>query len=118
MEVGLDLVAVYENGIIYDKKVLDVDEEQLIADITSAHSAAFNLAVEVGYLCDDTVDTILSKASREAYNLAMEAKIMNKDTADRITSYNVCYTKLLRLGVSPSINTFSGLRSRWTISKA
>ena len=82
MEVGLDLVAVYENGVIYDKSILNVDEDQFLADLALAYTSGLNLAIEVGYLCDDTVNTLLSKAGTEAYNLAMEAKIMNKETSE------------------------------------
>ncbi len=45
MDIGLNLTAVWENGLILKKDVLDVDEEQYQSDIASAASWAFNLAM-------------------------------------------------------------------------
>jgi large subunit ribosomal protein L10 len=66
MEIGLNLVAVFENGMIYGKDILSIDEEKVIADLTAAHSMAFNLAVEAKITTKETVEFMLAKAEREA----------------------------------------------------
>lgn len=66
MEIGLNLVAVYENGMIYGKDSLSLDDAKVIADITQAHSWAFNLAVEAGIINKNTVEYLLQKAESQA----------------------------------------------------
>jgi len=78
MEIGMDLACVYEKGIIYDKKVLDIDEEQFMTDLLTSAQSALNLAVEIGLPTKDTIEILLSKASREGTTLAEEANFMAK----------------------------------------
>ena len=84
MEIGLDLVAIYENGTIYDKKILNVDEEQFKQDLCSAAAHAMNLAVEAGIFTKETTKLMIEKAARQAYVLADEAEIMTKETIPKI----------------------------------
>lgn len=79
MEVGMDLVAVYEKGTIYGRKVLDIDEEQFAADLAGAASAGLNLAVEMGYTTPDTISTLIAKAFSGAKNVGVEANILEPD---------------------------------------
>ncbi|MBR9691512.1 50S ribosomal protein L10 [Candidatus Woesearchaeota archaeon] len=76
MEIGLDLVAVYEDGVIYDKKVLDIDEDAFLQSLSDAGRWALNLAVEVGYYTKETVNVLVPKAFREAKAVALEGNIM------------------------------------------
>lgn len=80
MEIGLDVVAIYEQGTIFTKKVLDIDEEQFLADLEQAGRWAFNLAVEATYPTADTVNLFISKAYTETKALALEAHIPTSDT--------------------------------------
>src|SRR3989338_3319500 len=45
MEVGLDITAVYEKGTIFDKKVLDIDEEQFNKNLQQAIRWGLNLSI-------------------------------------------------------------------------
>jgi large subunit ribosomal protein L10 len=71
MEIGLDLVAMYENGMFYEKNVLSINDDKLKADITQAHTWALNLAVEAKVINKATVELMVMKAQREA--LAVES---------------------------------------------
>jgi len=84
MEIGLDVVAVYEDGIIFDKKVLDVDEEQYIKDICQADQWAFNLAVEAGIFNMRTIEFMIGKASKEGKAVSVESGFMTKETTGDI----------------------------------
>lgn len=76
MELGLDLVAVCEKGVIYDKKVLHIDEKKFMQDLTNAAAWAINLSVEAGYFTTDTIKILIPKAFREAKQVAIEGNIM------------------------------------------
>lgn len=75
MEIGLDLKVVYEKGVLYPKKVLDIDETKFMGDLMSAISQAYNLAIEAAYPSKDTTEELLMKAFREARAIAEEGKI-------------------------------------------
>jgi large subunit ribosomal protein L10 len=79
MEIGLDLVAVYEGGMIYKKSVLDIDETKFMNDLTTAAGWAFNLAMEACYLSKDTAEPLLQKAFREAKAVALEGGVMEPE---------------------------------------
>lgn len=66
MEVGLNVVAIYENGGIYEKSVLSIDDEKLKADIAQAHLWAINLGVEAGIMNKAIVEILLMNAERNA----------------------------------------------------
>lgn len=75
MEIGLNITAVYENGMILKRSVLDVDEDAYINLLRQAVAEGIALSMETGFLTKETVELALQKASREAASLAVEAKI-------------------------------------------
>lgn len=84
MEIGLDLVSVWENGFVFDASLLAVDEKQFIANIQQAHTEAFNLAIECAVFNSDTTGVLLGKAFTEAKAVALEAAILSPETVDEI----------------------------------
>ena len=84
MEIGLDLVAVYEKGTIYPKSVLDIDETKFMLDLTTAASWAFNLAIETVYMSKDTAEPLLQKAFREAKAVGLEGGVMEPELVEEI----------------------------------
>jgi large subunit ribosomal protein L10 len=86
MEVGLDLVAVWEDGLVFDAKQLHVDEAEYAANIAQAASWAFNLAVEIALPLEETTGILLQKAFREAKAVAIESAILTEDTKEEIVA--------------------------------
>jgi large subunit ribosomal protein L10 len=84
MEIGLNLLAVWDNGTIYGKDILFIPTEKYADDVTHAHTRAFNLAFNIGYYTKDNVPLFLSKAHAEAMALAEEANIITKETVGGI----------------------------------
>jgi large subunit ribosomal protein L10 len=80
MEIGLNLTGAYENGTIFDKSVLAIDEQEYIDNITTGHRWAFNLAVEAGVLTAETTELMITKAFNNARGLALETNMFTKDT--------------------------------------
>ena len=73
MEIGLNIVAVYQDGDVFDSEVLSVDEKEYLNRIKTAAGEALNLAVYVAYPTKDTIEILLQKAERE--KLALESKV-------------------------------------------
>ncbi len=84
MEVGLNLVAVWEDGLVFDSKQLHIDEKEYAQNITQAATWAMNLAVEAAYPTSETTELLLQKAFREAKAVGVEYVIVNKETGDEI----------------------------------
>ncbi len=82
VELGLDLRAVYEKGLVYESKVLSVDESKYINDLTLAVQRAFNLSINSAYPAKATISTLLTKAASQSRNLAINAEIIIPDIID------------------------------------
>lgn len=76
MEIGLNLVASFEKGVIFKKDVLDIDEEKFLSYITKAASESFNLSVEAGYFTKENVEVIINNVFYSCKALAEESKFM------------------------------------------
>jgi len=84
MEVGLDLIAAYEDGTVFLPDVLKVDEEQVKAEIALAYQQAVNLSINSGFLTKETAPLAIAKAYREAFALALEAAIPEPEVIDQL----------------------------------
>ncbi|MBU4502472.1 MAG: 50S ribosomal protein L10 [Nanoarchaeota archaeon] len=79
MEVGMNIVIIYENGIIYDKSILAVDEEAYIQNIRTASADSIALSMEIGYITPDNVITMIQKAHRDTKALAESTDILTDE---------------------------------------
>ncbi len=84
MEIGLNLIAVWDNDVIYGKDVLFVPQEKYIEDIEHAHAKAFNLAYNIGYYTSDNIPLFISKAHSEALAIARATGTITKETAGEL----------------------------------
>ena len=73
--VGLELRAAYEGGLIFKVKDLSIDVEAQISELFTASVKAFGFAVEIGYATPKTVGPMLQKAQTKARALVLEAGI-------------------------------------------
>jgi len=79
MEIGLDLVATYEDGTIYTKNVLDIDEDKFMADLSKAAQSGVNLSVEAGYPTKSTIEIMITNAFRAAKAVGLEFNIIDSE---------------------------------------
>ena len=78
-EVGLDLRAVYSEGVLFEPDELEIDVDEYRADVQSAAAAARNLSVNAAYPTAATAGTLLAKASGEAKSVGLFAEIESPD---------------------------------------
>ncbi|MBN1646188.1 50S ribosomal protein L10 [Candidatus Woesearchaeota archaeon] len=76
MEIGLDLVAVYEKGDILLKKVLDIDPDEYRQNMVAAATESFNLAFNTSFPTTDTIGPLVVKAVAEARAVAYSQDIL------------------------------------------
>ncbi|MCL7410399.1 MAG: 50S ribosomal protein L10 [Methanosarcinaceae archaeon] len=79
MEVGLNLNAVYESGLIFTPDVLVIDEAKYFSDFTVAIQHAFNLSVNAAYPTSATIGTLISKAVSESRNVGINATVFEPE---------------------------------------
>jgi len=84
MEIGLNLVVVWENGLVFAAKQLHIDEAEYAQKLTTAAQWAMNLAIEAAYPTQETAETLLQKAFREAKALGLEQNILTEETRGEI----------------------------------
>jgi len=80
MEVGLDLKAVYENGVIYDHSILAVDEKEYINSLIAAHRDAFMLSLGITYPTEENISLLISGAVRDARSLSISRELFTGET--------------------------------------
>jgi len=84
LEVGLNLLAAYEDGIIYTPDVLAIDEQEYIEMLKRAYMHAFNLSVNTAYPTRETIEAIIQKAYLGAKSVAIEAGYITPETIEDI----------------------------------
>lgn len=82
MEVGLDLVAVFENGLIYTKDILSIDEAEYKNRLAHASRWAFNLANYISYPTKETIALLVGKAFNDAKAIGIAQNIFDKEIID------------------------------------
>jgi len=80
-EVGLDLRAVYADGVLFEPEELALDVDEYREDIQAAAAAARNLSVNAAYPTAQNAGTLLAKAAGEAKSVGLEATIVNEELA-------------------------------------
>jgi len=80
LTVGLDLHAAFEEGMVYKKDVLAVDDVEILNRVIRAASGALNLSVFIAFPTKQSIRPMLAKAHMDALNLAVNADIPNKET--------------------------------------
>lgn len=84
LTVGIDLRTAWEDGTVFDRSVLDVDEEAFLEDLETGSANAFGLAREVSYPTPETAPTLLSEAQGRALSLGLEAGLTEPGIVDRL----------------------------------
>lgn len=93
--IGLDLKAAYEGGLVFKAKDLVIDIDALISQFGTAKAKAFGLAVEIGYATPQTVGPILQKAQTKARALVAEAGIPVPGMMDIVLAKAVANAKAI-----------------------
>lgn len=71
MEVGLNIKSIYEDGTIYTRSVLDVDEDAILAEVKALASDAARLAYGLNYVTKDNVSMFIGDAARDSLGLGV-----------------------------------------------
>lgn len=84
MEVGLKILALYEKGVIYGGDVLSIEDRIYIDNLKKAYNEAFSLAIESGYIVEETAKHLIKKAELEARAIAKETKVFASEGVEDV----------------------------------
>jgi len=84
IEVGINVLGIWENGIVYTKDVLDVSEEEYIQKIKNANAYALNLCINVCYTNEESIRILIQKAYFNAMNLGINRKIFDEGIVENL----------------------------------
>ncbi|MBI2523315.1 50S ribosomal protein L10 [Candidatus Woesearchaeota archaeon] len=84
MDVGLGMVAAYEDGIIYTRGVLEVDEKAFNNKLNNAAVQAFNLAFNIAYTTKGNIYLLIAKAFNDAKALGLSQNIFDGGIIEHI----------------------------------
>jgi large subunit ribosomal protein L10 len=80
MEIGLNMVAAWDDGIIFSRDLLFVPLSSYESDVALANLHAFNLTMKIVYITPQNVPHLLAKANRDAMGVAVEAWVLDSGT--------------------------------------
>jgi len=80
MEIGLKIIAAYDEGLTLNEDQLRIDLNAFQDELKAAASGAFNLAFNSTYPTTETLSPLLGKAHLEALSLAVNADYATKET--------------------------------------
>ena len=98
-EVGLDLRAVYAEGVLFEPEELELDVDAYRADVRAAAGGARNLAIDAGFPTAETVPAQLAKASGEAEALALHAAVEDPDVMPDLVARADARTRALAAAI-------------------
>ncbi len=85
-EVGLDLRAVYADGLLFEPEELAIDIDEYRADVQAAATGARNLSINAGYPTRATAPAMLQKAHAEATAVGISAAIEDAELVPMLVS--------------------------------
>ena len=86
MEVGLNIRAIYEDGTIYGRDVLDVDEEAILADLANEAARCNALAIGLKYFTKENISHFIGIAGSDSLALGVGIAYPAAETINRLLS--------------------------------
>ena len=83
-EMGLEIKAVYEKGVIIPRDDLILDLDTYSGQLARAYSDAFQVALKAAYLTPATTNTLLSLAVQNSRKVALKAAYMTHETVSEL----------------------------------
>lgn len=87
-ELGLEVQAVWEDGTVFPREVLDVDVQQVVDQLGKVSGQAFALAYHAGYPARGVLEMLLGEHHAKALALALETDWVDEATISRLLSKN------------------------------
>ncbi|MCA9496296.1 MAG: 50S ribosomal protein L10 [Nanoarchaeota archaeon] len=84
MEVGLNIKAIYEDGTIYNREILDVDEEAILNDLKNEALRCYQLSIGLEYYTKENIEHFVSQGARDSLALGVGVAYPAAETIKRL----------------------------------
>lgn len=84
MKIGLNLAAVWHEGLVFDQTQLRIDANEWFGKYLDAFRHALSVSMESGYLVPETAEMIIVKAYNQALNLGLEGNIYEQEVVGEL----------------------------------
>ncbi len=78
LDVGLDVISAYNEGIIFDKDAMSITPERVMEEIASAFAKGKVLAKDITFIVKEIVPELVVKARLQAETLAMRVNFVDE----------------------------------------
>jgi len=85
-EMGLEIKAVYEDGVVISREELLLDMDVYSERLARAYSEAYQVALKSAYVTPATIMPLLSIAAQNARQVALESAWMTSETATELVA--------------------------------
>lgn len=86
MEVGLNIKGIYEEGVIYTRNVLDINEDEILEQLKTCVSDSFKLSVGIEYPTKENITHLIGNNSRDSLSLGVGICWPEAQTISRLLS--------------------------------
>lgn len=86
LEVGLSIKAIYEEGTIYNRSILEVDENAILEDLKNEASRAFQLSIGLEYYTNENITHFISKSAQNSLALGVDIAYPAAETIKQLLS--------------------------------
>ena len=84
MEVGLKILSMYENKIVYTKDILDVNCDEILNNLKVLANNSFILSCEIGYITKQNINYMITKCVQNSFTLSCEISYPTKQNIKQI----------------------------------
>lgn len=84
MEVGLNIKAIFENETLYNRDVLDVDEEAILNNLKAEAFNCFKLSIGLNYYTSENIAHFIGNVSRDSLGLGVGIAYPAAETISRL----------------------------------
>lgn len=84
MEIGINLLGVWEDGVIFEKSILHIDEKEYMKKLRMAHDYALNLSLNIFYPNKESIKWLLIKGYQNAKNLGLSVEIFDRGIIENL----------------------------------
>ncbi len=95
LEVGLKIMATYDDGLVLSSKQLALDLDETRGQFKEVFNQAFNLSLNILYPTNENICIILWRAGSKARNLAMNATYFTPEVMSQVIAK--AYGNMLRV---------------------
>ncbi len=82
-EIGFEVEAAYEDGVVFSGDMLEIDEEETRSDLENASTRAMALSMSVKYPTRQNINSIVAQGHSEALTVATEGSVIIPETVSK-----------------------------------